>query len=61
MVEIAIGAVIPATHLAAQLEWLSHAVKGLRFDFKIDKPPGEAEMRQIKLKDVGYKKIQLKI
>jgi hypothetical protein len=34
-VEIVNGAVIPATHLAAQLEWLSHAVKGFGFDFGI--------------------------
>jgi hypothetical protein len=33
MAEIAKGAVIPATHLAAQLEWLSPAVKGFGCDF----------------------------
>jgi hypothetical protein len=31
--EMAKGAVIPATHQAAQLEWLSRAVKGHGFDF----------------------------
>ena len=45
MVNLAKGAVIPARHLAAQLEWLSHAVKGFGFDFKIDKQPGEAVIR----------------
>jgi len=39
------GAVIPAMHLAAQLEWLSHAVKGFGLDFPIDKPPREAVTR----------------
>ena len=38
MVELAKGAVIPAMRLAAQLEWLGHAVKGLGFDFKFDRP-----------------------
>ena len=61
MAEFIKGAAIPATHLAAQLEWLSHAVKGFGFDFNFDRPSGEAVMRQIKPKDVGYKIIQLKI
>ena len=61
MAEFAKGAVIPAMHLAAQLEWLGHAVKGFGFDFKFDRPPGESAIGKNKPKDVGYKIIQLKI
>ena len=53
MAEFAKGAAILATRLAAQLEWLSHAVKGFGSDFNFDRAPGEAVMRQIKPKDVG--------
>ena len=54
MAEFAKGAAIPATHQAAQLEWLSRAVKGFGSDFNFGRVPEEAVMRQIKPKDVGY-------
>ena len=53
MAEFAKGAAILATHQAAQLEWLSHAVKGFGSDFNFDRAPGEAVMRQIKPKGVS--------
>jgi hypothetical protein len=55
------GVAILATRQAAQLEWLSHAVKGLGFDFISGRAP-TGEARQLnKPKDVGYKNIQPKI
>jgi len=44
-VELAKAAVIPATHQAAQLEWLSHAVKGFSVDFEFGEPSGQAVER----------------
>ncbi|MDH3195240.1 MAG: hypothetical protein OEL78_02880 [Hyphomicrobiales bacterium] len=61
MVESINGAVIATTHLAAQLEWLSHAVKGFGFDFPFAMPPGGAAKRRTKPKSVGYNKLQLTI
>ncbi len=46
MAEFAKDAVIPAMHLAAQLEWLGHAVKGFGFDFKFDGWSGVAASGQ---------------